>query len=365
MAKQINYDKSEGLLMKNLLGQYTKPELVQKAKLLGMRGYSSKKVGELREMIADEMLAEEAVKRAFYLFTDEQIHLFEKAQSEESGCHISAEEMDDACGITDAGYALLDEIDNMLIPKDASAAYNHINGPDFHQKRREYVWLLDCFDACEAIYGVMPEEQLLRVYNSRKGYRKTLAELKAMYRQLDDSVCSMIFEDGKVISSSVYEDYKDIEMMQGAGDFYLPSVAEVLDISRHFFPSEEEACKKLIRMLQTECDKEKLEAYDIVNDIWEQFSKSYQVADVLGDLDLYHITFHSTQGMDDFTGALVELNNHTRMMIYRGYTPVEVAEAELKAQAAAAPAAKQKKVYPNDPCPCGSGRKYKHCHGRK
>ena len=24
-----------------------------------------------------------------------------------------------------------------------------------------------------------------------------------------------------------------------------------------------------------------------------------------------------------------------------------------------------KKIYPNDPCPCGSGRKYKHCCGRK
>ena len=22
------------------------------------------------------------------------------------------------------------------------------------------------------------------------------------------------------------------------------------------------------------------------------------------------------------------------------------------------------KVYPNDPCPCGSGKKYKNCHGR-
>ena len=24
-----------------------------------------------------------------------------------------------------------------------------------------------------------------------------------------------------------------------------------------------------------------------------------------------------------------------------------------------------KKVYPNDPCPCGSGKKYKQCCGRK
>ena len=25
---------------------------------------------------------------------------------------------------------------------------------------------------------------------------------------------------------------------------------------------------------------------------------------------------------------------------------------------------KKAKVYPNDPCPCGSGKKYKNCHGR-
>ena len=24
----------------------------------------------------------------------------------------------------------------------------------------------------------------------------------------------------------------------------------------------------------------------------------------------------------------------------------------------------QKKIYPNDPCPCGSGKKYKKCCGR-
>ena len=25
----------------------------------------------------------------------------------------------------------------------------------------------------------------------------------------------------------------------------------------------------------------------------------------------------------------------------------------------------EKKVYPNDPCPCGSGKKYKQCCGRR
>ena len=26
--------------------------------------------------------------------------------------------------------------------------------------------------------------------------------------------------------------------------------------------------------------------------------------------------------------------------------------------------AESRKIYPNDPCPCGSGKKYKKCHGR-
>ena len=29
------------------------------------------------------------------------------------------------------------------------------------------------------------------------------------------------------------------------------------------------------------------------------------------------------------------------------------------------PVRKVSKIYPNDPCPCGSGKKYKHCHGRQ
>ena len=28
------------------------------------------------------------------------------------------------------------------------------------------------------------------------------------------------------------------------------------------------------------------------------------------------------------------------------------------------PIVKDKRIYPNDPCPCGSGKKYKKCCGR-
>lgn len=43
----------------------------------------------------------------------------------------------------------------------------------------------------------------------------------------------------------------------------------------------------------------------------------------------------------------------------------ETRKALYKEQKSSTTIVKEKKIYPNDPCPCGSGKKYKKCHGRK
>lgn len=46
------------------------------------------------------------------------------------------------------------------------------------------------------------------------------------------------------------------------------------------------------------------------------------------------------------------------------FTPEEQEEL-YKEQRASMTVVKEAKIYPNDPCPCGSGKKYKKCCGRK
>lgn len=62
-------------------------------------------------------------------------------------------------------------------------------------------------------------------------------------------------------------------------------------------------------------------------------------------------------------------NNATRMFCLGGHTPNEtiklLRDAQQAAQQNTRVGAKAKKVYPNDPCPCGSGKKYKKCCGKK
>ena len=42
----------------------------------------------------------------------------------------------------------------------------------------------------------------------------------------------------------------------------------------------------------------------------------------------------------------------------------ETRKALYKEQKSSTTIVKPDKIYPNDPCPCGSGKKYKNCHGR-
>jgi len=49
---------------------------------------------------------------------------------------------------------------------------------------------------------------------------------------------------------------------------------------------------------------------------------------------------------------------------YSSYKEGEGGSAQREAGQKAAPVRVDKKVGRNDPCPCGSGKKYKHCHGR-
>ena len=68
---------------------------------------------------------------------------------------------------------------------------------------------------------------------------------------------------------------------------------------------------------------------------------------------------------------IINLNNNTRMIDLRGNTPNEVAQMKASPGLAGGPVMPKmengsgtKKIYPNDSCPCGSGKKYKKCCGR-
>ena len=81
------------------------------------------------------------------------------------------------------------------------------------------------------------------------------------------------------------------------------------------------------------------------------------------------IEFKDLKQANDVAGILSEIHNNTRIWGNNGHTPLELASlSEIDKirdfASAISEAKKESKIGRNDPCPCGSGKKYKNCCGR-
>jgi preprotein translocase subunit SecA len=83
---------------------------------------------------------------------------------------------------------------------------------------------------------------------------------------------------------------------------------------------------------------------------------------------------YKMEGYDMFNAMTVSIQEDTLRMLYHIRVQEKVERQEVAKvtgtnrddTAVKAPKKRaSKKIYPNDPCPCGSGLKYKQCHGKK
>lgn len=71
--------------------------------------------------------------------------------------------------------------------------------------------------------------------------------------------------------------------------------------------------------------------------------------------------FDDDEGYGEFINCINKMWNNTRMIVNRGFTPNELLDKETKSKKNDFGEKGKRKVYTNDPCSCGSGKKYKNC----
>lgn len=181
-----------------------------------------------------------------------------------------------------------------------------------------------------------------------------------------------------------------------------------------------------IREIRKYADKTDMEPDDVIRQIWKTIKNyasdhdaswydkdpSDEVQNIMNELENYQIEFTDTEEINSFLSILMPAVNETRLWENNGHTPTELAflmkpsgrirpkvvpmsshaadilaqgqdflkdmgvTVDFNATADEIPTLnypqglnetviqKKKKIYPNDPCPCGSGKKYKRCCGR-
>lgn len=165
--------------------------------------------------------------------------------------------------------------------------------------------------------------------------------------------------------------YKDFspEAIKKAGQMPLPELPNPVN-------------KKLIKTLQTKLGYTEKDAFYMRNIIW-QMSQTEEVSDIIQTVLASAPFGRNTKMVDNALPILSDFLNHSPRWIFRGHCP-----NDLYVKPTSAPSISLRpnmrrmgymqediqqmvdglwntnKVGRNDPCPCGSGKKYKHCCGR-
>lgn len=404
MAMRKVFYGPDGITLKHVLLMYDKESLLNYARALEIRRISKLKKDELAEKIANELLMPSVMRRRMAVFSQKQRALLERAMKEPFV--PKEDEMEDTLRLHEQDYAFLNNQMILNVPVDVKDAYEKLNTSEFQSYAKNMSWLTQCFEFCENFYGIFEKQILLEVFNCRKGYHISLEELEKLCSEFPKDMTELHIErEQKLIIPEylVYDgEFKMLLDIQREKEFYIPNYREVLDFAEHRYLSQEPAYKKLREFFQRELKLSYREVDDAAAEVWDAFSGDEDFQDVLQYVLDEYGDFVDDRKLEKLVQLLQNANNHTRRLIHRGHTPDEMmweavkegkfkenmvvvpgstnaatllqsASEELESMgvrvdfngnAAVLPNTAGKKIYPNDPCPCGSGKKYKKCCGR-
>ena len=354
----------------NYLLLKTKKELTRLAKLHRMSGYSSLNKEALAEKLLEYIYRPSVMHDFLVYLGDDETQLFS------SPSRSSLKQTHQVYSGRPALYRRL--LESGYCYKDTDGKYQFSSGlrefsssRTFRKEQQRKSFLLDCVNAAGYLYGSCPVTILLKMYNTNTDLFLKKEEIVQELQAVPPYFHSFILENDWIIQKSLYKNdlYKKIQQCQGTLPFNIPDKETILHLSRFGYFPEDPYTKQLINILTYPPEISREEAQEISGEIQAVFRQGGTIEDALVFLKnrtasasassgfLQHIL---TADMSDASrrrllSALNSVFAHSALLLNRGYTAAEAMQLNKK----------RTKIYPNSPCPCGSGKKYKNCCGRR
>jgi len=145
------------------------------------------------------------------------------------------------------------------------------------------------------------------------------------------------------------------------------SYANVYDAGEENYIEATPAYKALAQFFMRAYKRDVLAAAHTVGEITILLQNGGKMKDVLVYTDsLGELTEEADK--EELAALLIGFHNSLRMWILKGHTPEEIVSGNLdpkESEKGAGERHGRKRLGRNDPCPCGSGKKYKNCCLRK
>ena len=356
--------ESGKLLLEDIFGCYDKESITALAKRHGMSGYSKYKKEELIRATVDYLIRPEVMRRYFLCARDKEIELFE--QILEGNGWIPLYEDENIDYLYAGGYVTeAVQQGTYLVADDVKTAYGVMNTEQFQAERSRISRIGDCLCAANSLYAVSPVSAVLDIFNEYASPKLTDGELLEAYETLSAARPVVELVDGRFVDRVLAEQntYEELYRMQRNIPYYIPSLTELKFMADNggFLMGKE--LQKLGEFLTGELGVKDEVIPDILRDVQSAISVGANLQTVIDELGNYGVVFSEQRELEKFSNVIIDVWNNTRMVMNHGYTPHELVRYGFSE----APGQRKnvQKIYPNDPCPCGSGKKYKKCCGKK
>lgn len=244
---------------------------------------------------------------------------------------------------------------------------------------RERIFLFSAIrlviNACLGLYGVCTLEQIWDVFLSesdeeqKEKYEDICQVIRELLPYLEEQ--GVLWQDDSYIISPFLKtpkEYQTLLRMQNK-NYYIPDVNLVKNLGFGKLLIKNKEYEAVFQLLNREI-KDQEESEDMLEEISEHVTREdWTVPQIMNCLYTWDVVFRNDRSMSRFLEALCEWTCTIRRWSACGHSRRELgAENEDKKyliHTDDVKNAKSVKIYPNDPCPCGSGKKYKKCCGRK
>lgn len=275
------------------------------------------------------------------------------------------------------GLADLQEDSKIIIPKSIRDTFDKIWSDEQILRWRKRNWMYKCMDAGRYLYGVMTWDVLKKLFALWYPHAE-MDEIRELFESTPSYYKWFAERDGRLVLNGFekenYCDYLEKEI-QGDTPFYMPTRDQVEELYDKGCLLSLEAHSKMQDFIAETYELDPDNAGYKVHELYEMINSRVRVNDAAdlfgasGEEGGKDFAFPSDEAKVRFIELYMEMSRECRVRDNRGHDYFEMvsimAEKNQKNESAGRKAAvKRVKIGRNEPCPCGSGRKYKNCCGR-
>ncbi len=257
------------------------------------------------------------------------------------------------CGMSDGKL-------EWFMPEEIQEEYKKINNAAFRQLTALNSEVVRLAAGLVFYYGVMDYDQL---------YAKVLDFIDDELEFSD--FIGILFNGGcwyKNIVVGQHElrnvDLMDMERLQqeqlkhSQVDFAEIPYNKAWDAGEEFYVESTGAYRALAQFFMNKCSLDVLQAAEAVHTINIILQNGYGMREIMGFMKDRKMILADINDTQELSGLVGRYYNTLPMWAFKGHTPDEMNSME---NAASQSAPSPRKIGRNDPCPCGSGKKYKNC----